>query len=516
MARLLMPRYLIPILVAVIAVGAITLIDNDGQRAQAQKTKIPKQPPVVMIVMDEFPVDQMLRADGKIDSVRYPNFAALAARSTWFKNAHTTYDSTTRAVPEVLDGKLPRKASTPNFVGHPDSVYTLLGRRGYKVVNSEEATSVCPPRYCPGARRSRPAILPLLQSGRRERLERFFNAIKPGRPTLYVKHVLLPHGPYMFLPSGKQTRRSFRDPLPGMNGPVGFGDRGLTDHNQQRLLLQIAFADREIGRLIAKMKANGSYDQSLIAITADHGFAFDVGVRDRRTVTRRNIDEIAPVPMFIKAPGQTRGRISAAYARTIDLVPTIADLLNVRMSYRADGRSAFSRAVTGRRFVRMLRRDLRGSITVSARSMEKRRRALVRAKLRKFGSGDLASLYTGIGPNRRLLGRLTAQLRPAAAGKVRTQIANASDMRNVNPSSVVHSTQVAGSLTGAKRGARRDLAVAVNGRIEAVGRTFRLRGSRKESYALMVPEVALKPGRNTVELYEVTGKGSRLRLIGSA
>ena len=64
--------------------------------------------------------------------------------------------------------------------------------------------------------------------------------------------MLLPHGPYMFLPSGKQTRRTFRDPLPGMNGPVGFGDRGLTDHNQQRLQLQIAFADREIGRMIAR------------------------------------------------------------------------------------------------------------------------------------------------------------------------------------------------------------------------------------------------------------------------
>ncbi len=68
---------------------------------------------------------------------------------------------------------------------------------------------------------------------------------------------------------------------------------------------------------------------------------------------------------------------------------------------------------------------------------------------------------------------------------------------------------MAGSLTGAKRGQKRDLAVAVNGRIEAVGRTFRLRGSSKESYALMVPELALKPGRNTVELYEVTAQGDQ-------
>ncbi|HEX5908848.1 MAG TPA: sulfatase-like hydrolase/transferase, partial [Thermoleophilaceae bacterium] len=169
MARLLMPRYLIPILIALACVGAVTLIDNDGQRAVAQKAQDAqsKKPSVVLIIMDEFPVDQMLRSDGKIDAVRYPNFAALAAGGTWFKNASTTYDSTTRAIPQVMDGKLARRSSTPDFVGHPDSIYTIFGRRGYRIVSSQEATSVCPPRYCPGARRKRPDILPLLQNGRR-------------------------------------------------------------------------------------------------------------------------------------------------------------------------------------------------------------------------------------------------------------------------------------------------------------------------------------------------------------
>ena len=519
MARLLMPRYLIPLLVAIASVVAITLVGNDGQSAVASKAEAAQRvgkPSVVLIIMDEFPVDQMLRSDGRIDPVRYPNFAALAAGSTWFKNAHTTYDSTTRAVPEVMDAKLPRKSSTPDFVGHPESIYTIFGRRGYRIVSSQEATSVCPPRYCKGATRSRPAILPLLQRGRRDRLNRFFGAIRPGKPSLYVKHVLLPHGPYMFLPSGKQTRRSFRDPLPGMNGPVGFGDRGLTDHNQQRLQLQIGFADREIGRMITRMKANGTYNPSLIAITADHGFSFQVGVKDRRTVTRSNIDEIAPVPLFIKSPGQTRGRTSAVYARTIDVVPTIADILKFRMPYKADGKSVNSKQVRGRRFVRMLTRDLRGTITVSARSMERRRRALVRAKVRKFGQGDFAGLYTGVGPNRQLLGKASAPLRPAGPGKIRTRIANAADMRSVSPSSLVHATEVAGSLTGVPRGQTRDLAVAVNGRIEAVGRSFHLRGSSKESYAMMVPETALRPGRNTVELFAVTAKGTRLQLISRA
>ena len=523
-----MPRILLTLLVAAgAAFAVVSLTRDDSEKAaqastptaapiidpQAAPAQIPRRPPVVMIVMDEFPLDIMLGPDGRIDAVRYPNFAALAASGTWFKNAYTVYDSTTKAIPAVLTGKLPRKGGDASYRTHPRTVFDLFGRRRYKIVKSEEATSLCPPRYCPGAKPRRPAILPLLQRGRRERLQRFFAAVKPGAG-FYMKHVLLPHGPYQYLPSGKQTRNGYQDPVPGMNSPPGFGDRFLTQHNQQRLQLQVGYADRQIGSLIQRMVANGSFDQALIAVIADHGFAFEVGVKDRRTVTRRNIDEIAPVPMFIKAPGQRRGRTSATYARTIDLVPTIADILNFKLPYRADGRSAFSRSITRRRFVRMIKRDFSGTITVSARRMEARRRANVRAKLRLFGSGDIRTLYTGMGPNRSLLGRTASDLQPAGEGKVRASISGAANMRAVRASSLLLPAHIAGAVRGGARGAKRDVAVAVNGRIEAVGRTFYLRGSRQESFAVNVPEASMRPGRNTVEVFQVSR--GKLTLIGRA
>ena len=129
--------------------------------------------------------------------MRYPTFAALAATGTWFKNAHTVYDSTTKAIPAVLNGRLPRPRTFPNYADHPRTVFDLFGPRGYRIVKSEEATALCPPRYCRNAPRNRPLILPLLQNGRRERLSRFFDSIRPGRPTFWMKHVLLPHGPYL-------------------------------------------------------------------------------------------------------------------------------------------------------------------------------------------------------------------------------------------------------------------------------------------------------------------------------
>jgi len=472
------------------------------------------KPPVVMIVLDEFPADALLGTDGRIDAGRYPNFARLARTGTWFPNAHTVYDSTTKAVPAILDGRTPEPGVPGTFEGHPRTVFDLFGPRGYRIVSSEEATAVCPPRWCPGAEAKGPDIPSLLNSGRPQRLRRFFRSIRPGRPSFYLKHALLPHGPHLYLPSGRASRAG-SDPLPGSESVPGFYDRHITDYNRQRILLQIGFVDHEIGRMLDGMEKDGILDESLIVITADHGLSSQVGVDNRRVASSDNVDEVAPVPLFIKAPAQRSGRTVRSYVRTTDVVPTIADILGLRMPYRADGRSAFSDAVRRRRSLVMVRRDFGADIEVPAKVIERRRSALLRERLERFGSGDWASLYTGVGPNRELLGRSLEELAPKNAGRVRAAIAGAAQVRAVRARSAVLPTQVAGPVTGGKAGERRDIAVAVNGRIEAVSRTFYLRGTKRESFAVNVPEVSLKPGRNRVEVFEVLG-GLRLRLIGDA
>ena len=121
------------------------------------------------------------------------------------------------------------------------------------------------------------------------------------------------------------------------------------------------------------------------------------------------------MPLIVKAPGQRRERVSDAYARTLDVTPTIADVLGVRLGYRADGSSAFGRAARRRRTVSLDTRDFSSVVRISGRRWEARRRQVVRRRLREFGSGR-AGLYTGIGPHRELLGRRTGTLALAAAG----------------------------------------------------------------------------------------------------
>jgi hypothetical protein len=482
--------------------------------SDAAVSKKPRLPNVVLVVFDEFPGDTLLGPGGGIDAGRFPNFAALAGDSTWFRNAHTAYDSTTKAVPLILDGLRPRPKTLPIVRDHPQSIFTALGRRGYRIVTSEEATAMCPRRYCPNERGKRPGIIPNLKRGRAERFGAFISSIHASRrPTFWMKHALLPHGPWVYLPSGRRSRPEGPELLPGMQTIPGFYDQYVTDHNEQRYLLQLGFVDRLLGRLTARLKREGIYDDTLIVVTADHGFAWQVGVPTRRSVSRSNVNELGPVPMFVKAPSQTRARVNDSLAQTLDVTPTIADLLNLPLGYRADGRSAFSRAVRARRQVSLTTRDFSSIVRMPAGQWKAQRRAVVRRRLSHLGSGDWASLYTSLGPHRELIGQAVTSARSSA--RARATISGSSSFARVRRATGVVPCEIAGRIRDIGSTSGRDLAIAVNGRIEAVGRSFHLKGETAESYAVMVPEGALHDGRNTVEVLEVTDEGAMVLLARS-
>ena len=71
-------------------------------------------------------------------------------------------------------------------------------------------------------------------------------------------------------------------------------------------------------------------------VAADHGASFQPNGY-MRTVVPMNLSDIAGVPLFVKYPGQRRGRIDSRGAKTIDIIPTIADVLGVRIPWHVDG-----------------------------------------------------------------------------------------------------------------------------------------------------------------------------------
>jgi hypothetical protein len=117
-----------------------------------------------------------------------------------------------------------------------------------------------------------------------------------------------------------------------------------------------------------------------------------------------------------------------------------------------------------------------------------------------------------IGPRKELLGRRVARLRVSRTGAISARVANAGLMDDVSPGARYFPTRVAGSLHGVPVDRHRDVALAVNGRIRAVGRSFDLWWEGREYFSLMVPENALRRGRNALELFEVRPDGRLVSL----
>jgi hypothetical protein len=130
-------------------------------------------------------------------------------------------------------------------------------------------------------------------------------------------------------------------------------------------------------------------------------------------------------------------------------------------------------------------------------------------RARRYGTGLQSELLFGdpwasayrIGPHPELIGR-----RAAGAATIDGSIANADLFDDVEPSNRILPTRVTGRLSGGRPGRLRDLAVAVNGRIAAVGRSFRLEGQSTEFFSMIVPESALRRGHNDVRLVVPPGR----------
>ena len=83
------------------------------------------------------------------------------------------------------------------------------------------------------------------------------------------------------------------------------------------------------------------WDKALVVVTADHGVSFRGGDLRRRP-TRTNLAELAFTPLFMKLPGEDQGRVVDTHVQTIDILPTMAAALGIKIPWKTDGRSVLT------------------------------------------------------------------------------------------------------------------------------------------------------------------------------
>lgn len=327
-------------------------------------------PDVLVLAFDALPTQTLLDGRGRIDAELFPNFAALAGMSSWYRN-HTTVSMFTRdAIPAILTGRFPDPTNAPDdmVADDPENLFTLLGA-SYDLHAQEQITRLCPDDLCP-----RPAAaglsrllgdavtwwrgagegdesedefsLPaLLDDDRFGEAEEWIDelpgtpdeaaAARADGPDLHFYHAALPHDPWQYLPDGTvyETERYpvgyFRT---GWYGPgIGVG--------HQRHVLQAQAADHLLGEVLGRLEAAGTLDETLVVVTADHGHAFVAGTA-WRWLSEANHEELMWAPLLVKEPGQRKPEVVDDNVMSVDLVPTIAESLGVEVPWHVDGRPA--------------------------------------------------------------------------------------------------------------------------------------------------------------------------------
>ena len=101
---------------------------------------------------------------------------------------------------------------------------------------------------------------------------------------------------------------------------------------------EIAYADSAVGKLIAEIRKHGLYDETLIAVMADHGES--LGAHGENTHGIFLYDETLHVPLLFKLPGaHAAAKRIDARVRLVDVAPTILQEAGVPVPKEMQGES---------------------------------------------------------------------------------------------------------------------------------------------------------------------------------
>jgi arylsulfatase A-like enzyme len=126
---------------------------------------------------------------------------------------------------------------------------------------------------------------------------------------------------------------------------------GLKGHDREAALYdgEIRFVDTKVRMLLEQLERLNLADDTIVVITSDHGEAFgehdgrDFLLREESTYTTGHyktlFDTETRVPLVMRIPGQEGGREVESVTQSVDLLPTLLELMQIKNPRTVDGRS---------------------------------------------------------------------------------------------------------------------------------------------------------------------------------
>lgn len=318
--------------------AAQTLPPETPARAPSSKPRANSvQPNIVLITIDTTRADRM----GFLGSTRglTPNLDLLAQEGTAFTHAYSHVPLTTASHTTILTGTYPQYNHVNDFgvplaAGLP-FLPDILHGHSYKTAAFVGSLILDPiSGTVPGFDRGFDLYdagfrIKSARDSRYDTIERRAGDVvghalawlrkRPANapPFFLWVHLYDPHDPY---DPPEPYKSKFKDPYDG----------------------EIAYADAMLGKLFGALKTAGLYQNSVIAVMADHGEAF--GEHGERTHGIFLYDETIHVPLLIRLPAavhsvvrQTR-KIDARVG-LVDVMPTILETAGIPVPKEVQGQS---------------------------------------------------------------------------------------------------------------------------------------------------------------------------------
>ncbi len=270
---------------------------------------------VLLVTVDTLRADR-LHCYGN-NNIETPTFDALAARGAQFMNAVTQVPLTTPSHASIFTGTNPNVHQVRNTGGFvlkssAQTIATILSARGW---NTAAFVSASVLKRAFGFANGFAVYDDLMPSSSQAGEESEASEIRAGEVVNRIDEWIAKASDQPFF-----LWAHFYDPHEPYDPPEPF-------HSKYRANLydgEIAYVDQQLGRLLDIVSKNSHGKQTLIVVLSDHGESLgDHGEFNHGVFL---YDSTLRVPLLMAGPGVPVTKVSLQ-ARTIDILPTIVDLL---------------------------------------------------------------------------------------------------------------------------------------------------------------------------------------------
>ena len=302
-------------------------------RIPVGQSSLATKPTLILITVDGLAARKLMTLGGPKSLM--PNVEALAASGALFTEAFSEGPSTRLSFPSMFTSHWDSQLRQEYSITHPyplaaseRQMQDTLDAAGYETIAVVPAGYFTPRRWSSVTRGFQRLDASALHVPKHNAPAVTDAAIRilaepATRPRYMWIHYYDAHGPYL--------------PIPGVS---------YANTSEESLYeAELTYIDQSLGRLFAAIDQRA--DPTYVFFTADHGSVFSTLPGHRHHYGDDLNTATLHVPLIIKGPGISPRRVDGL-ASTMDILPTITDLLGIPDKPEAEGQSLWPEMLAGR------------------------------------------------------------------------------------------------------------------------------------------------------------------------